>query len=388
MKFVRKNENTNRFVDGVFSTVRAAKADPEAINATAGCLYGEDGKLFTFRCVFDGEAKLTPSEKAAYAASPAGNADYLELIDDFVTEGRIRNHHRTMATPGGTGAIAAAVSTCLEEGDSIIFPKIAWGNYRIIAEERNLKTVNYDVYDMDSLFEAIDSVEGKVFLIVNSPCQNPLGHAYSYREWQQIMKKLDSLDKEAILLCDIAYIDYANDDPKAYFDLFDQIGDHILVLLAASCSKAFSYYGQRLGALIAVNNDEEFLDHYMNLCSRTARATWSNLNNAAMLNVAQVLRDSREEYRKELEAAKGMLKKRTDLFIRQAKECGLELYQSADGFFATVRMPDNQSRDAYHQRLIGDHIYTIKVDHGIRVALCSVPLKIVDGLAEKMKELY
>ena len=388
MKFVRKNENTSRYVDNVFSVVKAAKEDPQAINATAGCLYSEEGKLFTYDCVYESEARITPAQRAAYASSPAGNKEYIDLVSDFVLEGRVKNHHAAMATPGGTGAISAAVSTCLDEGDTIIYPKISWGNYRVIAQERNLKIVNYDVYDLNDLFSAIDSVKGKVFLIVNSPCENPLGHAYTPDEWKQIMNRLNSLEREVILLCDIAYIDYASGDPKKYFELFNEISDNVLVLLAASCSKAFSYYGQRLGALIAVNNDPDFLDHYMNLCARTARATWSNLNNAAMLNIADVLRDHKAEYDREMEEAKGMLKTRTDLFIRQARHYGLQLYPSADGFFVTVKVKDNEERDAFHARLIENHIYTIKVNEGIRIALCSVPLKTVDGLAEKIKELY
>ena len=73
-----------------------------------------------------------------------------------------------------------------------------------------------------------------------------------------------------------------------YFKLFNDISDNLLVMIGASCSKAFSYYGQRLGLLITINNDKEFLDHFTNLASRLARATWSNVNNAAMLVIADV----------------------------------------------------------------------------------------------------
>ena len=387
MKFVRKKENTEKYIDNIFSVVQAAKKDPQAINATAGCLYDEEGKLFTYQCVYEAEAQITPAKRASYAASPSGNGDYLSLIEDFVLDGRVKTPHGTIASPGGTGAIATAVMTCLDEGDTIIYPQIAWGNYKVIANEHNLKVLTYDVYDLADLFDKIDQAQGKVFVIINSPCQNPLGHAYSFEEWKQIMEKLNGLHKETVLLCDIAYIDYATGDPKVYFSLFNELSDDVLVLLAASCSKAFSYYGQRLGALIAINNDAEFIDHYMNLCSRTARATWSNLNNAAMINIAEVLRDHRKEYDEERFAAREMLKKRTDLFIRQAEECGLELYASADGFFVTIKCEDNQMRDAYHQRLIDQHIYTIAVNKGIRIGICSVPLKTLDGLAYKLKEL-
>lgn len=387
MKFVKENENINRYVDNIFTVVNAAKKDPDGINATAGCLYGEDGKLLTFKCVYDAEKNITPIQRASYAASPTGNKPYIEAVKRFVLEDYVTNNYDGIATPGGTGAIYTAIKTCLNDNDTIIYPKISWGNYKVIADENNLNVLTYDAYDMNDLFDKIDSVEGKVFVVVNSPCENPLGLSYSYEEWKMIVDKLNGLNKEAVLLCDIAYIDYANGDNKGFMRLFNELSDDVLVLIAASCSKAFSYYGQRLGALIAINNDKEFIEHYTNLCSRLARATWSNLNNAAMLNIADVLDNHYDEYKKELEDAKQMLKKRVNLFIRQAEECGLELYRFNDGFFVTLKMKDNETRDQYHQKLIDNHIYTIKVNTGIRLGLCSVPYDTVDGLAKKLKDL-
>ena len=86
MKFVRKNQNIQPYVDTIFSVVQAAKADPEAINATAGCLYDEEGKMFTYNCVYESERKIPAAKRAAYAASPAGNKEYLQLIGDFVLD--------------------------------------------------------------------------------------------------------------------------------------------------------------------------------------------------------------------------------------------------------------------------------------------------------------
>lgn len=387
MRFVRTNENTERYVDNIFSVVNMAKQDKDGINATAGCLYDEDRVMFTYKCVDDSEKKITAIQKASYAQSPAGNTDYLEMLSGFVLEDKVKNNHACIATPGGTGALTTAISMCLDVSDTIIYPEIAWGNYRVIANEKGLRPLTYDVYDLNDLFEKIDSIDGKVFVIINSPCQNPLGHSYSYEEWKMIMDKLNSTGKETVLLCDIAYIDYANGDPKKYFELFNDISDDLLVMIGASCSKSFSYYGQRLGLLVAINNDRQFVDHFINLASRYARATWSNVNNAGMLVVADVLKNHYDEYARELEDAKAMLKKRVDLFVEQADEAGLELYKFSDGFFVTMKMADNEERDRVHQILIDHHIYTIKVNKGIRLGLCSVPLKTVDGLAGKIKGL-
>ena len=188
------------------------------------------------------------------------------------------------------------------------------------------------------------------------------------------------------MLCDIAYIEYAP-NPKEFMKYFNDIKDNVLVLLASSCSKAFSYYGQRLGALIAINNDADFLNKYMNLCTRLARATWSNLNNAAMINISNVLRDRKEEYKSELEEVKQMLRKRTDLFIQQAKEQELEIYPYDDGFFVTLKMQSNKQRDMVHEAMMQNGIYAIKFNNSIRLALCSVPLEKIDGLPNKIKRI-
>mgnify|MGYP002857893542 CR=1 FL=1 len=391
--FIRKGRDFSDYVDGAFGAVAACMKDRElypdlTVNATAGTFFGSDGRIAAFKTVYDVYDSMDPRIKASYASNIAGNAEFRGEVFSWINRrGNILIPHDVIATAGGTGAIYTAVKTCLSDGDTILYPQIAWGNYKVIADEYNLKPLTYDIYDLNDLLDKIDAVEGKVFLIVNSPCENPLGCCLSYEEWRKIVDKLNHLGREAVLLCDIAYIDYANNDPKKFFELFNDLSDDVLVLIAASCSKAFSYYGQRLGALIAIHNDPEFLDHYINLCSRLARATWSNLHNGAMINIAQVLKDHREEYLKELKEAREMLGERTRLFIRQAQECGLELYTSSDGFFVTLKMEDNEKRDAYHEKLIEKHIYTIKVNKGIRVGLCSTPIKVVDGLAYQLKEL-
>ena len=386
MKFVRKNISEKKYVDNVFSVSSLAKSDPQAINATEGCLGKEDGTLFTYSSVFENENKITPAQNASYA-NPAGNAKYLDVITKHILEDRVTNNHRTIASAGGTGALYIGMKSCLAEGDTIILPEISWGNYRVMCQEYNYNIVTYDVYNLDSLFKVIDETEGKLFLLINSPCHNPCGQGYTDDEWKKIIDKLNNCNKEVVLLNDIAYIDYAYNDAKGYFDLFNHINDNVLVLIAFSCSKSFSYYGKRIGAFITINNDNEFLDTYANMCARLARTTWSNCNNGAMLNITDILKNNREAYLKERDDSIEMLEKRADLFIEQAKENNLECYEYSNGFFVTLKMEDLNRRDEIHQRLIDNHIYTIKVNKGIRIGLCSLPLNKVDGLAKRIVDI-
>ena len=390
MKFFRKNQNTVEYVDNIFTVVSAAKADndPNKVDGTAGCLRNEDEKLFVYKTVFDNEKNIENIKKASYASSPTGNKEYIDAITNYVLEDKVSNHHGAVATVGGTGAIHMAVSTCLDEGDTIIYPEIAWGNYKVIAQEANLKPLTYNVYDLNDLFNKIDECNDKAFLIINSPCENPLGHSYTSDEWHKIFEKINNCGKEVVLLIDSAYLDYAYNDPKVFFNEFNNISDDVLVLIATSCSKSFSYYGVRLGALIAINNDEEFIKKYVNLASRLARTTWSNVSNGAMINVTEMLTKNFKEYVEERDASVQMLRKRTDLFIEQANSCGLETYPYTEGFFVTLKVEDLTKRDELHKKLINNHIYTIKVNKGIRVGICSIPLAKVDGLAKRIKDLF
>lgn len=383
MKFIRRNANTERYIDNMFSVSNLAKQDPNGINATAGCLYNEEGKLLTYSTVFNNEDNISDIQNASYA-SPEGNKEYLELITKHVLEDRVNNNVRTLATSGGTGAIYLGIKSCLNENDSIILPSVAWGNYKVIAKEFNLNVINYDVYDLDSLLSAIDKSTGKAFVVINSPSHNPCGHCYSFNEWQKIIDKANNSNSETIILNDIAYLDYAPTNAKEYFKLFNNINDNVLVLLAYSCSKSFSYYGKRIGTFIAINNDVEFLDHYINMCARLARTTWSNCNNGAMLNIVSLLKEHHDEYIKERNDSIKMLEKRASLFIEQAKANDLEVYPYTSGFFVSLKIDDDEFKDKLHQALIDNHIYTVKVNKGIRIGICSLPLKQIDGLASKI----
>ena len=81
------------------------------------------------------------------------------------------------------------------------------------------------------------------------------------------------------------------------------------------------------------------------------------------------------------------MKERSDLFLKEAAEAELDTYPYKEGFFVTLRIEDNKDRDKLHDAFMANHIYTVKVNKGIRVGVCSLPVKKVKGLAAKMKSI-
>lgn len=397
MSFTKKSRNTDPLIDTVFAIANIAKqdTDPNKINATVGTLYGEDGKIIAFDSVFKPYDQISSAIKAAYAQNFKGNPDFCQAITKWlIQDKKVVLKHDFIATPGGTGAISLVFNNFLEKGDPVLIPDIAWPVYHLMAQENELKTVFYNLFkgqkfDIDGLKKLIlDNLQqkDKLILLINDPCQNPTGYSLSNNEWQEIVTFLNSLpeNKKIILLNDVAYIDYSlQKDSRLFLDSWNELHKNILALIAFSCSKSFTSYGLRVGGLFFLHQNEDIIHSISNVLDRQARATWSNVANAAMKNIAHIIQNP-VAYLNEKKKAVTLLQERANLFKKEADLCQLAYYPYKEGFFLTL-IHDQPIK--YQKALMEHHIYTVRVPKGIRIALCSLSLKQISGLAKRLKEI-
>jgi len=404
MNFVKDSVNQEPIVDTVFVIVDAAKKAKEkfgedaVVDATIGSLYDEEGRLVALPSVFESLKNLDNRVLAKYAASFTGNPDFKDHVKKWVLQDRSSLYTDVIATPGGTGAVGMVVNECLDPGQTLMIPEIAWGAYALMAQMNNVDVARYhlfdgDRFDLDSFKKTCEEVmkkQDRLVIIINDPCHNPTGYSLSRKEWSDVIEFLNvcSQTHSVVLLNDIAYIDYSYRQEKAkeYFEVFDQISDNVVVVIAFSLSKSMTSYGLRCGAALLLAKKEEAIDQVKTVFEKDARATWSNINNGAMAMFVDVMDHRLEDYEKEKAYYVDLLKKRSDLFLKEANEVGLAHYPYKEGFFVTLSM-DNDLRDRFHQALMDEHIYTVKVNQGIRVAICSLSLEKTKGLAKRMKEI-
>ena len=406
MSFVKQNVNKAPIEDTVFAIVKKAKEAKAAIgaeqvvDATIGSLYNEEGNIVAFDSVFTPYNEIAKETKATYAASFVGNDSFRKQVYEWIVGGTGSTLvHSVIATPGGTGAVAITMQEILDEGETVILPEIAWGSYRLMATMDNLKVKTYslfegDHFNVESLKEACREVmktQKKLLLVINDPCHNPTGYSMSMEEWQEIVAFLNECGKEVpvVLLNDIAYIDFSYDleHCRNYIKTFNDFSENVMAVIAFSCSKALTSYGLRCGAAILLAQTKEAVRDVEIVFEKAARATWSNVPNAAMENFTYVTTTNYDAYMKEKAMYVELLKKRSDIFTEEAAACGLDYYPYKEGFFVTVRIEDNALRDVFHESLMKQHIYTVKVNKGIRVAVCSLSSEKCRGLAKRMKEI-
>ncbi len=402
MKFIKQGLSDEVIVDNVFHVSRLAKeaivkyGEEKVVNATIGALFDEDLKLVAYDSVFNTYDNLPNQNKAQYANSFAGNQEFIQSLNEWLFNNTsMKLPYKALATTGGSGAISLSLLNMLDEDDIVLAPNIAWGSYKLMAEQFKLQYQTYnlikgDDFDLTYFKECVNNAlnqKNKIYIIINDPAHNPTGLSMGKENWDKIIEFLNTyVDKEIILMNDVAYIDYAfKDDAKDYMQSFNQANDNIMILMAYSLSKSFTFYGVRLGALYIINKNETNINSVYNVLEKGCRTIWSNVSNAGMVTFDKVMKESKEDYLKEKDKYVRLLEKRSSIFINEAKACSLDIYPYSDGFFITVKCDNNEIRDIWHEKLMENNIFTVKVNLGIRIGICAISIKKVEGLASKIK---
>lgn len=404
--FIREKVDATPIADNVFAIVSKAQArikeigKENVVNATIGSLYGEDETLVAFESVFTPYNNIEKRVKAKYAASFTGNEDFRERVYTWVKQDAdVKLAHSVIATPGGSGAVSSTFVDILDSGETVVIPEIAWGSYKLMATMSNINTATYSLFEgehfnVENFKEVCSDVmkkQGKLLAVINDPCHNPTGYSLTQEEWDEVVAILNELSKEGpvVLLNDIAYIDFAYDfkQSRKYLETFNKISDNVLVIVAFSCSKTMTSYGLRCGAALIMAQKQESVRQVEIVMEKSARATWSNIPNAAMENFVYVTTTGYDAFDKEKAYYVDLLKQRSDIFVKEAKECGLVHYPYKEGFFVTLKVEDKELLDKYHEALMENNIFTVKVNKGIRVAVCSLPIEKCKGLAKRMKDI-
>lgn len=340
---VREAGNDPIFHIAELAKKRIAEVGHEpVINSTIGSLMDDDGNLVAFDSVYSTFRNLKDTEIAAYA-SIAGIPEFLEnVVYACFKHHKPDGYIEAVATPGGTGAVRNAIANYSEIGDEVLVQDWHWAPYGTIAQENRRKITTFELFDENGNFN-FKSYENKVLellekqkrilTILNTPAHNPTGYNISDDEWKQLVEFYTKTANEhpdwrIIVLCDIAYIDFAGkgESARQFMEILSGMPENVLPLYAYSASKAMTMYGLRNGALLCVAPTQEIADEFKASCSFSNRGTWSNGTRSAQATLAKIISNDqlREAYEAEQADWRDTLQTRAKAFMDSAKEVGLK----------------------------------------------------------------
>ena len=314
-----------------------------------------------------------------------------------------------MATPGGTGAIRHAFCNYTEAGDQILLTDWYWAAYHTIADENRRSIVTFPLYNEAGTFNMIAYKESmkallkkqkRVLSVLNTPAHNPTGYTITDSEWDEIIAFVteeanNDPECKIILLVDLAYIDFSGegDEARAFMKKLTGMPHNVLTLYAFSCSKGYTMYGLRNGAIICVAPTLAIAEEFANACTYSNRGSWSNGTRGAMETISKIYSDAKlyQQMIDEQNYYKGILRNRAKAFVEEAKKVGLEIVTYSDGFFISI--PCEYSREI-SDRLMDKNVFIVGLAKGLRFAPCAVseekcrraPALILEAMNEVLSE--
>lgn len=379
---------------------RRRAAGEDVLNSTLGTLLDEELRLATLPAVSEAYRRIAIERGAGYAPIAGPPAFLQAVLGDLLgaapgAEGAaLARAAVAVATPGGTGALALAVSNFLEPGEALLTSSYYWSPYETIAAQAGRTLATFPMFsdggrfDVDALATALErsgETQGRALLFLNTPCHNPTGYSLDEQDWRALSEVLAAAAarQELTVLVDLAYARYGAGDPRAWVRALGGLLGSATLLVAWSASKAFTQYGARVGACVAFEADARERERVRAALGASCRGTWSNCNHLGMLAITECLSNPELAARAERERSElcALLARRVELFTRLARAAGLTHPRYEGGFFVTVFTPDAE-RTAELMRARG--VFVVPVAGAVRVAICSTPVRTLPRLVEEL----
>jgi len=370
-------------------------------NATVGSILDDEEKFVVLPTVGKIYRSLKDTDIFSYAPI-AGLGEFPRLVQEacFGASRPQGVYTDAVATAGGTGAIHHAIWNYTQPGETVITSDWYWGPYKVLCRDMNRELDTYTMltedqhFNLPGLTAKVREVLGRqdrVEIIINTPAHNPTGYSLTPEDVTGVLTMLEQslagTAKTAVVVLDVAYLDYGGEREavRKVFRALDHLPENIFVLVAYSMSKSFSMYGVRCGALIGVSSSREQIEEFTNVNKVTCRATWSNCSRAAQSTLNIIYQDPAliDQIQEERNTYYRMIQRRGDLFTKEAAECGLKMVPYISGFFLSIPAKDSM---AVCEKLHDDNIFCVPLAAGVRVAVCSVPLGKIKGMAAKIKK--
>jgi aromatic-amino-acid transaminase len=340
------------------------------------------------RAVKEAERRLWTEQATKSYLGLLGDTDFVELMRELILGDTIAPDRIAGAqTPGGTGAVhqlAELVRRARPEA-TVWYSDPTWPNHPAILAHVGLRSRTYRYFDpvtctVDFASMRADLAEaapGDV-VILHGCCHNPTGANLTLTEWAELTSLFAG--NGVIPLVDLAYQGFGDGLEEDAAGLRAMAAALPELLIAASCSKNFGLYRDRVGAAFAIARTPGEADVTRGNLAALNRLTYSFPPDHGAKVVAIILGDPglRQDWMDEVEAMR------------------LNMLSLRQGLADALRRVSNSDRYDYiagHRgmfTLLGgtlDQVRALREDHGIymvgtgRINIAGLPANGLDRLA-------
>lgn len=243
----------------------AADSRSQKVNLGIGTYLGSEGHPYILDCVRDAEAAIAKKNSNKEYLPISGDEQLLKLTGDLI----YGQNFSTVAerifftqTIGGTGALFLGGQFLAKHISPHIFlPNSTWPNHKTVFNNAGLNIDQYFYYDdrshqidFDRMVSDIEKMPAKSIILLQSCCHNPTGMDLNNDQWMELSSILKK--HHIIPFFDFAYQGFKKSPDDDAFPIRYFLSQGHEFLTANSFAKNFGLYGERVGTLSIVTEDE------------------------------------------------------------------------------------------------------------------------------------
>ncbi len=276
----------------------------QKVNLSIGLYYNEDNIVPQLNAIKTAYKNIEPSNDQVKLYLPMdGLKSYNQATQALVlgedSPARRDGRAVTIQTLGGSGALkvgADFLKKYFPESD-IWVSQPTWENHIAIFNGAGIQPHFYPYFDANTngvnvtaMLECLIQLPAKSIVLLHPCCHNPTGADLVPAEWDQVIEVLKQRD--LIPFLDIAYQGFGQGlEQDAYaIRALDRAGMNFIV--SNSFSKIFSLYGERIGGLTFVCDDQATAQTVLGQLKATVRRIYSSPATTGALLVNNVLNDA------------------------------------------------------------------------------------------------
>ena len=276
----------------------------QKVNLSIGLYYNEDNIVPQLNAIKAAYKNIEPSNNKVKLYLPMdGLKSYNTATQALVlgehSQARLEGRAVTIQTLGGSGALkvgADFLKKYFPESD-VWVSQPTWENHIAIFNGAGIHSHFYPYFDaatngvnVAEMLEKLSKLPAKSIVLLHPCCHNPTGADLTPAEWDQVIAVLKKQD--LIPFLDIAYQGFGQGlEEDAYaIRALDQSGMNFIV--SNSFSKIFSLYGERVGGLTFVCDDQATAQKVLGQLKATVRRIYSSPATTGALLVDNILNDA------------------------------------------------------------------------------------------------
>ncbi|MGR9348163.1 amino acid aminotransferase (plasmid) [Rhizobium leguminosarum] len=351
-------------------------ARPTKMDLGVGVYKDSQGATVIMRAVRDAEKRLYESQTSKTYVGMAGDEGFNKAMLKLVF-GEKADLSRMFAcqTAGGSGALRTIADLLVKaRPDATVWlSDPTWVNHVPILKAAGLNIAIYPYFDpasgtvkAEAMLKGLKQAKAGDIILVHGCCHNPTGANLTIEQWGLVADLL--VERDLFPFIDLAYQGFGDGleaDAAAVRLLASKVPE---MAVATSCSKNFSVYRDRVGAVILMGRDAESVKIAGSQALATTRVLYSMPPDHAAAAVRLILEDDtlRADWKSELEAMRlrmlNLRKGFAEALRRQSNTSRFDFIADHRGMFSRLGLTEAQVdrlRDEFGIYMVGDSRFNV-----------------------------